>query len=81
MGKIIRPSAFFLGIDIFLQADTYRYTDAGTWSAPLHFIDANDDPPSSCDVEYSRDCGDTGCVVSAIKNYVHFNEMINLNCI
>ncbi|TVY39570.1 Nuclease S1 [Lachnellula subtilissima] len=50
-------------------ADTYRYTDAGTWSAPLHFIDANDDPPSSCGVEYSRDCGSEGCVVSAIKNY------------
>ncbi|TVY20002.1 Nuclease S1 [Lachnellula arida] len=50
-------------------ADTYRYTDAGTWSAPLHFIDANDSPPSSCDVEYSRDCGSTGCVVAAIKNY------------
>ena len=23
-------------------ADTYRYTDAGGWSAPLHFVDAND---------------------------------------
>ncbi|TVY25884.1 Nuclease S1 [Lachnellula hyalina] len=69
MGIIIPSSAFLLGIDIFLQADTYRYTDAGTWSAPLHFIDANDDPPSSCGVEYSRDCGTGGCVVSAIKNY------------
>lgn len=23
-------------------ADTYRYTTAGAWSEPLHFIDAND---------------------------------------
>jgi len=50
-------------------ADTYRYTTAGEFSEPYHFIDAMDDPPSSCDVEYSRDCGEGGCVVSAIKNY------------
>jgi hypothetical protein len=52
------------------QADTYRYTTAGLYSKPYHFIDANDSPPSSCSVEYSRDCGSEGCVVSAIKNYV-----------
>jgi hypothetical protein len=50
-------------------ADSYRYTTAGAWSAPLHFIDAEDSPPSSCNVDYNRDCGATGCVVSAIKNY------------
>jgi hypothetical protein len=52
------------------QADTYRYTTAGLYSKPYHFIDANDSPPSSCSVSYSRDCGSGGCVVSAIKNYV-----------
>lgn len=55
------------------QADTYRYTTAGTYSAPFHFIDALDSPPSSCGVEYDRDCGSSGCVVSAINNYVSFN--------
>lgn len=50
-------------------ADSYRYTDSGEWSEPLHFIDAQDDPPSTCNVDYDRDCGDTGCVVSAINNY------------
>jgi hypothetical protein len=54
----------------YYQADTYRYTTAGLYSKPYHFIDANDSPPSSCSVEYSRDCGSQGCVVSAIKNYV-----------
>lgn len=51
-------------------ADSYRYTSAGRWSEPLHFIDAHDDPPTSCGVDYARDCGDKGCVVSAINNYV-----------
>lgn len=50
-------------------ADSYRYTSAGKFSAPFHFIDANDSPPSSCSVNYDRDCGATGCVVSAIQNY------------
>jgi hypothetical protein len=50
-------------------ADSYRYTSAGSWSKPLHFIDANDSPPTSCGVEFDRDCGAGGCVVSAIANY------------
>jgi hypothetical protein len=58
-------------------ADSYRYTSAGRWSEPLHFIDANDNPPSSCSVEYKRDCGDTGCVVSAIRNYVSLSVCVS----
>ncbi|KAI1302983.1 nuclease S1 precursor [Xylaria venustula] len=50
-------------------ADSYRYTTAGSFSAPYHYIDAQDNPPSTCGVDYDRDCGDEGCVVSAIQNY------------
>lgn len=50
-------------------ADSYRYETAGKWSAALHYIDAEDDPPTSCGVDFERDCGDAGCVVSAITNY------------
>jgi len=50
-------------------ADDYRATTAGAWSAPLHFIDAEDNPPTSCNVNYARDCGSTGCSVSALANY------------
>ncbi|KUJ06891.1 S1/P1 nuclease [Mollisia scopiformis] len=50
-------------------ADTYRYTTAGEYSEPYHFIDANDNPPTSCGVDYDRDCDSAGCVVSAINNY------------
>jgi hypothetical protein len=51
-------------------ADSYRYTSAGLFSKPYHFIDAQDSPPSSCNVNYARDCGTSGCVVSAVENYV-----------
>ena len=50
-------------------ADSYRYTTAGAWSKPLHFIDAHDSPPDACNVNYGRDCGTGGCVVSAVVNY------------
>ncbi|KAI1127381.1 nuclease S1 precursor [Nemania abortiva] len=50
-------------------ADSYRYTTAGSFSAPYHYIDANDNPPTTCGVDYSRDCGAEGCVVSALQNY------------
>ena len=51
-------------------ADSFRYTAAGRFSAPLHFIDAEDTPPSACGVKYARDCGGNGCIVGAILNYV-----------
>ncbi|KAK1753593.1 S1/P1 nuclease [Echria macrotheca] len=50
-------------------ADSYRSTSAGAFSAPFHYIDALDSPPSSCSVSLSRDCNGGGCVVSAIANY------------
>ncbi|KAI1265609.1 nuclease S1 precursor [Xylariaceae sp. FL1019] len=50
-------------------ADSYRYTTAGSFSAPFHYIDAMDNPPSSCSVDYDRDCGSEGCIISALQNY------------
>lgn len=50
-------------------ADSFRYTSDGRWSAPLHFIDADDNPPEQCNVQYDRDCHDDACVVGAIVNY------------
>jgi hypothetical protein len=51
-------------------ADSYRFTTAGAFSYPYHFIDANDSPPTTCNVDFDRDCGDTGCSIAAIANYV-----------
>lgn len=53
-----------------IWADSFRYTSAGSFSKPYHFIDALDSPPQSCNVDYARDCGASGCVVRAISNYV-----------
>lgn len=44
-------------------ADDVKYTKGFTFSAPLHYIDAEDSPLNgSCSVEQSRDCGSEGCL-------------------
>jgi hypothetical protein len=62
-------SATYLA-NVATWADSYRETKAGAFSAPFHFIDAKDSPPKSCNVNYQRDCGSSGCSVSALANYV-----------
>ncbi|OGM48273.1 nuclease S1 [Aspergillus bombycis] len=57
--------------NIATWADSYKYTDAGEFSKPYHFIDAQDNPPQSCGVDYDRDCGSAGCSISAIQNYTN----------
>ncbi|KAG8857040.1 hypothetical protein FRB96_005970 [Tulasnella sp. 330] len=56
-------------IDIASWADDYRVLPEGAFSAPFHYVDAEDSPPHACNVITSRDCGAGGCVISAIANY------------
>lgn len=53
-------------IDIASWADDYRELPEGVFSAPFHYVDAEDSPPEACDVVTSRDCGASGCVISAM---------------
>lgn len=50
-------------------ADSYRSTAEGAFSGVLHYIDALDNPPQSCNIDYARDCPEEGCIISAIANY------------
>ncbi|KAH9003243.1 nuclease Le1 [Lactarius deliciosus] len=53
-------------------ADTVRSQTAFKFTAPYHFIDAEGKSLSpSCSVDLARDCGASGCVVSAIQNYTN----------
>lgn len=55
---------------IAMFGDDYRNTAEGHFTKEFHFIDAHDDPyKSSCNVDYARDCKETGCVISALANY------------
>ncbi|KAI6910041.1 hypothetical protein KC318_g1364 [Hortaea werneckii] len=64
---LINPSEHFDVSDAAVWADRIRWRRhyTGGW----HFIDANDSPPETCNVNFSRDCEeDRGCVVSALAN-------------
>ncbi|KJA29341.1 hypothetical protein HYPSUDRAFT_127595 [Hypholoma sublateritium FD-334 SS-4] len=50
-------------------ADTVRSEAAFSWSAPFHFVDAEDNPPTSCSVVETRDCASNNCILTAIANY------------
>jgi len=52
-------------VSVSTLADTYRSTNEGKWSAPLHYVDMNDGQTS---VDVKINCVN-GCVVTAIQNY------------
>ncbi|KAK1225590.1 hypothetical protein PQX77_011448, partial [Marasmius sp. AFHP31] len=50
-------------------ADETRSNPAYAWSSSLHYVDALDNPPRTCNVNQTRDCTDGACVLTAIANY------------
>ncbi|KAF2004367.1 hypothetical protein P154DRAFT_41875 [Amniculicola lignicola CBS 123094] len=67
--QLLNDSSSAYLANVATWADSYRYTAEGSFSAPLHYIDAFDKPPQQCNVDYKRDCPEEGCIVSAIANY------------
>src|SRR5690606_4261400 len=51
--------------------DYFAHKPEGRYSKGWHYIDAKDDPPTECGVQFERDCKEEeGCVVAAIVNMV-----------
>ncbi|KAL1747286.1 S1/P1 nuclease [Schizophyllum fasciatum] len=50
-------------------ADEIKSNSAYGWSSQLHYVDAEDSPPSSCSVDMDRDCSNGQCILTAIANY------------
>ncbi|KAK6518946.1 hypothetical protein TWF281_003637 [Arthrobotrys megalospora] len=57
-------------MDAAVWADRYAHIPLGRYSKTWHYIDAQDDPPSVCEIKYNRDCAvsGSGCIVSALVN-------------
>ena len=52
-----------------LWADKIRYIPGFAYSRAWHYIDAQDDPPKQCGLNFTRDClPEQGCAVSALVN-------------
>jgi hypothetical protein len=57
--------------DAAIWADSYKYTPPGLHTSSWHFINAHDDPPSSCGLRLERDCsGKNLCIITAISAMV-----------
>ncbi|KAK5937863.1 hypothetical protein PMZ80_009992 [Knufia obscura] len=53
-----------------LFPDKIRYIPSFAYTAPWHYIDALDNPPHQCSINFTRDClPSEGCVVTAIANH------------
>lgn len=52
-----------------IWADEYKTLPEGRSTGSWHFVDARDDPPATCNVEYHRDCQpNRTCIIEAIQN-------------
>ncbi|KAK6818826.1 rRNA-processing protein las1 [Apiospora arundinis] len=60
-------------------ADSIRYTKWGRFTAGFHYIDAHDEPPTYCGVDFDRDCKKDGCIISALQNYT--NQLLDGNLV
>jgi hypothetical protein len=38
-------------------------------------LDAKDDPPTSCSLNYKRDCNNKGCIVSTMESMVRLSDL------
>jgi hypothetical protein len=67
--QLLNDSSTAYLANVAIWADSYRNEPDGKFSSVLHYIDALDNPPESCNIDYARDCPEEGCIVSAIANY------------
>ena len=55
---------------------SYAKTSAGNWTVGYHSMLANDNPPSSCNVSFARDCKAGNCITNSIANWVGSNAQL-----
>lgn len=72
--ELVKPTAAFDISDGSVWADSHSVQAKMPFSKPWHYIDAKDNPPETCEINYNSDCDpDKRCVVSAIANLVRLS--------
>src|ERR1700742_3340730 len=54
--ELVQPSKTFDISDGAVWADSFKVQSRMPWSKPWHYIDAQDDPPHKCKVNFNGDC-------------------------
>jgi hypothetical protein len=69
--ELVAPTETFDISDAAVWADSHNVQSRMPWSKPWHYIDAKDNPPKNCTINYSSDCDpDKHCIIAAIANMV-----------
>ncbi|OAL37675.1 hypothetical protein AYO20_03182 [Fonsecaea nubica] len=69
--ELVHPTESFDISDGAVWADDWATQTRMPWSKPWHYIDAKDNPPKKCKVNFNADCDpDKKCIVTAIANMV-----------
>ncbi|KAJ1342784.1 hypothetical protein BSLG_002603 [Batrachochytrium salamandrivorans] len=55
--------------EITSWADSVKYSGKYAATRVLHYADANDNPPATCNYDDARDCADGKCLVGAVATY------------
>ncbi|KIW87963.1 uncharacterized protein Z519_11548 [Cladophialophora bantiana CBS 173.52] len=67
--ELVRPTESFDISDGAVWADDRKVQGRMAWSKAWHFIDAKDNPPRKCKVNFNADCDpDKKCIIAAIAN-------------
>lgn len=57
--------------DASIWADAFKFTPEGAYTSSWHFLDAHDDPPTTCTIDLAVDCPDSRlCIITAISKAV-----------
>jgi hypothetical protein len=57
--------------DAAIWPDSFKTTPEGSYTGTWHFVDATDDPPTTCNVDFHRDCHpERVCIIAAFQNMV-----------
>jgi hypothetical protein len=48
------------------------------WASALHYVDALDNPPDECSVDYDRDCEGDRCIREFFRSSL-LNKLLNMN--
>lgn len=69
--ELVEPTEAFDISDGAIWADGFGVKQRMPWSKAWHYIDAKDNPPVQCKVNFNADCDpDKKCIVAAIANLV-----------
>lgn len=72
--ELVEPTSIFDISDGAVWPDSNSVRSKMPYSRPWHYIDAKDNPPMTCKINFTADCDpEKSCIVAAIVNQVRIS--------